>query len=252
VAWISCSGGENYSPASSYRRDSLLRPLRRTLLHKPAFVRWCLAEEAQTRLRLENTFQTHALAVHCSLQLGYPLDPAQLPKDRVSMVEKGSKRSLMWAGATGRREEKIRNGSQRGPQNECIRRESNPSQLLGRQLSYRWTTEADDGKLLTFAQMRYKRNIRSMLPAHCITRASFREPRSQSQCRNSTHFHGHDSMEFQKAKVHTRLSRGVGVIAICTGRFDHGVSLGKTNTDERRSSPTHPTNEGIAEKKGCR
>jgi hypothetical protein len=24
----------------------------------------------------------------------------------------------------------------------CIRRESNPSQLLGRQLSYRWTTEA--------------------------------------------------------------------------------------------------------------
>jgi hypothetical protein len=26
--------------------------------------------------------------------------------------------------------------------NKCIRRESNPSQLLGRQLSYRWTTEA--------------------------------------------------------------------------------------------------------------
>jgi hypothetical protein len=26
---------------------------------------------------------------------------------------------------------------------DCIRRESNPSQLLGRQLSYRWTTEAD-------------------------------------------------------------------------------------------------------------
>jgi hypothetical protein len=31
----------------------------------------------------------------------------------------------------------------------CIRRESNPSQLLGRQLSYRWTTEAMNVKART-------------------------------------------------------------------------------------------------------
>jgi hypothetical protein len=35
---------------------------------------------------------------------------------------------------------------------DCIRRESNPSQLLGRQLSYRWTTEADRVRL-TFLEI---------------------------------------------------------------------------------------------------
>jgi hypothetical protein len=38
-----------------------------------------------------------------------------------------------------------------GKKEGCIRRESNPSQLLGRQLSYRWTTEAITAKLENFA-----------------------------------------------------------------------------------------------------
>jgi hypothetical protein len=38
-----------------------------------------------------------------------------------------------------------------GKKEGCIRRESNPSQLLGRQLSYRWTTEAITAKLENIA-----------------------------------------------------------------------------------------------------